>query len=144
MFCMISLGMPWSCMVLASINISKILCFVSELSGAAPTLWDEIIQHLRVSDPVYWVEQKDTACRKPALELLYVVIVPWHLVLASAFILVWWFCRICNAISNKKNKMLDTDVVAAVDLPMLAPFLKPIHIALNALMIAEPLGGWTT
>ena len=37
--------------------------------------------------------------------------------------------------------MLDTDMIAAVDLPMLPPFLKPIHIALNALMIAEPLGG---
>lgn len=39
---------------------------------------------------------------------------------------------------------IDTDTAAAVNLPMLPPLLKPIHIALNALIIIEPFGGWIT
>ena len=42
---------------------------------------------------------------------------------------------------HQQQKIKDADAAAAFGLPMLPLFFKPIHIALNALIIAEPFGG---
>ena len=76
MFCMMSLGMPWSCIVPADINVRKVLCFINEFLSVVPTLGDEIVHHLRIGEPINWVKEEDATRRKSTPELIYVNIIP--------------------------------------------------------------------
>lgn len=57
---------------------------------------DKVIQHLRIHDPVNWVEDKDPACDKATLELVDEQVVPPIGDPFAIFSLVGRFCGICN------------------------------------------------
>ena len=72
----------------ADISVSRVLCIISEFLRVLPTLGDEVVHHLRIGEPVNWVNEEDAARRKSTPELIYVDIIPKNSILASSLILV--------------------------------------------------------
>lgn len=58
------------------------------------TLGDEVIQHLRVHNPVNWVEDEDSASHKCSLDFVDEKVVPWRFIPPAVLFLIRWFGNI--------------------------------------------------